>query len=91
MSHLNVEFSYYSFYFQGKIQIDGLEFTAGLGQADRNLLILNLNRLDYKVEKSYYFEGDDEKTIQDFLFDQNGILHIIGTFWGSSIISNQKL
>ena len=79
---------YYSFYFQGKIQIDGLEFTAGLGQADRNLLILNLNRLDYKVEKSYYFEGDDEKTIQDFLFDQNGILYIIGSFWGSSIISN---
>lgn len=80
---------YFSFYFSGTLKLEGLEFVAGLGQADLNLLILDLNWNTYNIEKWYYFEGDDQKVIRDYSIDHMGDLHVIGEFWGSIIISNR--
>lgn len=79
---------YCSFGFQGSYEINGQKFVSGLGLSDYNLFILQIDKNTFEFNKWYYFEGDDEKNINDFLFDQNGILHLTGSFWGSSIISN---
>lgn len=79
---------YYTLEFQGTYELNGHKFISGLGQADMNLLILQIDRNNYEIIKWYLFEGDDNKSIIDFIFDQEENLHVIGNFWGSRIISN---
>ncbi len=79
---------YFTLQSQGVLEISGQLFTSGFGQADMNLFILQLDRNNYDIIKWYLIEGDDQKVIRDYNFDQIGNLHVIGEFWGARIISN---